>query len=77
MKLKRGDRVWWWSQRSGRTKAVFVEYDEDFPNRYCILAIGVGIKPNRMTHTFRWPLRQVANVEEGRTIDSRRQMKGV
>ena len=75
--LRKGDKVWWWSHLSGKTKALFVEYDPDSPKKYCILAIGIGVKPNRMVHTFRWPLRQVANVEEGRTIDSRRRTKGV
>jgi hypothetical protein len=73
MKFKRGDKVEWWSQLSGPTKAIFVEYDVDFPKRYCILAI----KISSMTHTFRWPLSQVANVGEGRTIMTQRRMKGV
>jgi hypothetical protein len=56
--------VWWWSRISGKSKAVFVEYDEDFPNRYCILAIGIGVKPDRMTHTFRWPVQQVSKLHQ-------------
>lgn len=76
--MKRGDKVEWWSDRSGPSRAIFVEYDQDFPKRYCILAIGIGVKPNRMTHTFRWPLRQVVNVGEGRTMTtSKRRTKGV
>jgi hypothetical protein len=70
MKFKRGDKVEWWSQLSGRTRAVFVEYDPDFPSRYVILAIGIGVRGDRMTHTFRWPLSQVAMNEVGRTIES-------
>ena len=56
MKYKRGDKVKWWSHLSPPTKAIFVEYDEDFPTQYCILAIGIGRRGHRMTHTFRWPL---------------------
>lgn len=76
MKLKRGDPVWWWST-GHKSKAVFVEHDQDFPDRFCILAIGIGVRPDRMTHTFRWPLRQVAYREEGRTMTKQRRMKGV
>ena len=65
--MKRGDKVRWWSQRS-ESKAIFVEYDEDFPNRYCILAIGIGAKGNRMTHTFRWPLSQVEQLRNVRSV---------
>jgi len=77
VKFKRGDKVWWWSRLSSLTLAVFVEYDQDFPKRDCILAIPIGVRGNRMAHTFRWPLRQVANVEEGRTMMTRRRLKGV
>jgi hypothetical protein len=72
MKFKRGDKVEWWS--TGKpTLAVFVEYDVDFPKRDCILAI----KISSMTHTFRWPLSQVAMKGEGRTMMTQRRMKGV
>lgn len=71
MKYRKGDKVWWWSHLSPKTKAIFVEYDLDFPTRYCILAIGLGAKNNRMTHTFRWPLRQVARIEAGHTMTKR------
>jgi hypothetical protein len=68
VKFKRGDTVEWWSHLSGRTRAVFVEYDPDFPSRYVILAIGIGRRGNRLTHTFRWPLRQVERVKAGRMM---------
>jgi hypothetical protein len=77
MKFKRGDKVEWWSRSSSETTAIFVEYDEDFPTLFCILAIPLGAKGNRMTHTFRWPLSQVANVGEGRTMMTQQRMKGV
>jgi hypothetical protein len=59
---KKGDKVTWTSPVSGKkSKAIFVQHDMDgFPKRDCILAIGIGAKGNRMTHTFRWPLRLVA-----------------
>lgn len=34
-------------------KAIFVEYDRDFPDEDCILAIKIG----SYAHLFRWPLR--------------------
>ena len=79
LKLKRGDKVEWWSRAKSNTdKAIFIEYDPDFPTKYCILAIGIGVIGNRMTHTFRWPLRQVALCGEGRTIDeTKKRTKGV
>jgi hypothetical protein len=62
VKLKRGDKVKWWSHTTDSPRrAVFVEYDQDFPDWYCILAIRIGVKPDQMIHTFRWPLGQVAN----------------
>lgn len=75
--MKRGDKVWWWSRFSDKSKAVFLKYDPDFPARYCILAIGIGAKGNRMTHTFRWPVGQVERVKEGRTMTKQRRTKGV
>lgn len=76
MKLKRGDKVEWWST-GNPSLAVFVEYDADFPAQFCILAIKIGVKPDQMVHTFRWPLSQVANVGEGRTMLLRQRLKGV
>jgi hypothetical protein len=73
---RKGDKVRWWSHLS-TGMAIFVEYDEDMPKHYCILAIGIGVKPNRMVHTFRWPLSQVAQREEGRTITTKQRTKGV
>ena len=56
---KKGDKVWYASHMS-RGKAVFVQHDsEGFPKRDAILAIGIGIKPDRMVHTFRWPLKNI------------------
>jgi hypothetical protein len=76
MKFKRGDKVEWWS--TGKpTLALFVDYDEDFPTKMCILAISIGAKGNRMMHIFRWPLSQVAMKGEGRTMMTQRRMKGV
>lgn len=61
--------MWWWSVDPKKaTTAIFVEYDPDFPSKSCILGIPIGVKGNRMTHTFRWPLGQVASMGEGRTI---------
>jgi hypothetical protein len=61
MKYRRGDIVWQISPVSGKkTKAVFVGYDKrGFPERDCILAIGIGVKGDKMTHKFRWPLRLI------------------
>lgn len=53
--FKRGDKVEW-GNRYGTRKAVFVEYDQDMPTRFVILATRIGAKGNRMVHTFRWPL---------------------
>jgi hypothetical protein len=69
--FRRGDKVEWWSHSSKLSSAVFVEYDQDFPTKMCILGVRIGVKGNQMTHTFRWPLSQVAMRGEGRTIDSR------
>jgi hypothetical protein len=76
-KYKRGDKVEWWSYKGKVWDAVFVAYDPDFPRRDCILAIRIGAKGNRMIHTFRWPLRQVALNGEGRTMMTRQRTKGV
>lgn len=75
--MKRGDKVSWWSHKGNESKAIFVEYDEDYPKKYCILGIPLGVKGNRMTHTFRWPLSQVARVEEGRTMTTTKTKRGV
>lgn len=76
-RLKRGDTVWWWSlDRRKATTAVFVEYDPDLPAQYCILAIGIGVKGNRMTHSFRWPLDQVANNAAPHTMTTTTKRKG-
>jgi hypothetical protein len=71
MKYERGNVIEWWSDSSPRTKAIFVAYDVDMPTQYCILAIGIGRKGDRMIHTFRWPLSLVANAKVGRTITKR------
>lgn len=57
----KGDKVWWWSEQSGkdnRSKAVFLKYDyerEKFGD--CILVINIGTKRNKFKHSFRWPTR--------------------
>lgn len=57
----RGDKVWWWSDVSGkeqRSKAVFLRYDherEKFGD--CILVINIGTKKHPLKQAFRWPTR--------------------
>ena len=60
-KYRRGDIVWQISPVTGeRSKAVFVKFDtKGFPERDCILAIGIGTRGNKITHYFRWPLRLI------------------
>lgn len=62
---RKGDKVWYVSPVSGiRGKALFVQHDKDgFPKRDAILAIGIGMKGDRMVHTFRWPLRFVERID--------------
>jgi hypothetical protein len=57
MKYHRGDRIWWWSEQSGkRSKAVFLRYDHDRGKRKdCILVINIGPKRKPFKHAFRWP----------------------
>jgi len=52
----RGQKVWWWSEESGRskaTKAVYLRDDKDFPAEDVILVIPIG----KLKHRFRWPRR--------------------
>jgi len=58
---ERGDKVWWWSEQSGkknRSKAVYLKDDEDFPVEDVILVIPIG----KTKHRFRWPRRLTAPV---------------
>lgn len=60
---KKGDKVIYFTNYS-QAKAIFVKHDDEgFPKRDAILAIGIGVKPNRMTHTFRWPLKQLSSLQ--------------
>ena len=67
MKYHKGDRVWWWSEQSGRAKAnkaVFLEYDHDRGKRRdSILVINVGTKKKVFKHKFRWPTELTEPIE--------------
>ena len=67
MTYERGDRVWWWSEqsgKSGRTKAVFLQYDHDRGKRKdCILVINIGPNRRPFKHRFRWPTKLTELIE--------------
>lgn len=55
---ERGDKVWYWTEgaRHKASKAVFLKYDDHFPEEDCILVIPIG---KTFKQRFRWPLRLV------------------
>lgn len=56
---EKGDKVIYFTKYS-EGRAVFVKHDDEgLPKRDALLAIAIGVKPNRMTHIFRWPLNQL------------------
>jgi len=76
--FEKGDKVSYSSPVTrDRGVAIFVQHDVDgFPKRDCILAIGLGVKGNRVTHTFRWSLRLVDLYEAPRTMSKQRRTRG-